>query len=145
MNKENLLNIKKLHPDAQIPESAYGGDVGLDLYCVTGATIAPHDKEIFPTGLAIEFPDHLYGEIRERSGISVKTPLSIKAGIIDTGYRGEIGMVVRNDSPEPYEVEAGTKLAQLIIQEAVRTPIAQVDEFTKSTDRGDRGYGSSDQ
>lgn len=141
---KNTLKIKKLHADAQVPEQAYEGDVGLDLYAVEGATIAPHDKAIIPSGIAIQFPEHLYGEIRERSGISVKTPLSIKAGIIDTGYRGEIGMVIRNDSSEPYNVEKGIKLAQLLIKPVVKTPIVEVENFDDKTDRGDKGYGSSD-
>mgnify|MGYP006422927151 CR=1 FL=1 len=137
------LKIKKLNKNAVVPEKVFGGDVGLDLYTVERATIPPHGVSVISTGLAVSFPLDFYGEVRERSSISTKTPLSIKAGIIDSGYRGEIKIVVLNHGKEEFTVESGTKIAQLIVKKSVDIDVEEVDEFKDRTERSEKGFGSS--
>lgn len=138
------IKVKKLHKDAKIPEIANEGDVGLDLYTTKGVEVYGHSRTLVPTGIALQFPDHLYAEIRERSGISVERPLSLKAGIIDSGYQGEIKIVVKNDENYPQKIRKGTKLAQLLVKERVEVDLEEVEEFDKESERGDKGFGSSD-
>lgn len=136
--------IKKLHPDAIIPTYAHPGDAGFDLHTVEAVTISPGAVKILATGLAVAVPDGYELQIRLRSGAALHTPLVIPnaPATIDSGYRGELGIIVRNVGKESYTVAKGQRLAQGVLAPVLRAHFRPVAELPPS-DRGENGYGSS--
>lgn len=90
------VNIKRLSPDAQIPAYAHATDAGFDLVAAEDVIIEPGETACVPTGLAFEIPEGFEMQIRPRSGITLKTPLRVQLGTVDSGYRGEVGVIVDN-------------------------------------------------
>ena len=136
-----IVKIKKLHEQAKIPTYAKQGDAGLDL---TAISITEKDKYIqYNTGLAIEIPPGYVGLLFPRSSISKKDQiLANSVGVIDSGYRGEIGIRMKGTEGDIYKI--GERVAQLIIIQYNNITLQEVNELNE-TERGDGGYGSTGQ
>ena len=139
------VNIKRLDPSVELPSYAYEGDAGLDLRANADVDIAPHERALIPTGLAIALPDGYAGFVQPRSGMALKRGLSIAntPGLIDAHYRGELKVIAVNLDPhETIHIERGERIAQLVIQAVPVVQLVEVDELDE-TDRGAGGFGSS--
>lgn len=152
-----LLNIKikLLNPNACIPARSNYGDAGWDLYSAARVTIAPGATKIIPTGIAMEIPYGWYGQIKSRSGLGAKG-LVITAGVVDSGYRGEIGVVAinthihtNNESTDLNEdkgyftFKPGDKIAQMVFLPVPEIKFEVMDSL-EETVRGENGFGSTD-
>lgn len=138
------VQVKKLVPSAKIPVQDVKDilDAGWDLYTVERRRIPGNSKYAIRTGIAMAIPAGWYGQIKNRSGIAVNTPLMVDAGVIDPGYRGEIKIVLVNTSEYPWDVEAGTKIAQIVFEKIPEVEFTEVTDLPPS-DRGEKGFGSS--
>ena len=139
------VSIRRLRPDAHLPDQAYEGDAGMDLAACEAVTIEPGERAVVPTGLAIEIPDGYAGFVQPRSGLAVRHGIGIvnTPGLIDSGYRGEIRVVLINtDREQRFTVEPGMRIAQLVIVPVAAARLVEVDELAAS-ERGSRGFGSS--
>ena len=132
----------KLLSGAKMPTRANKDDAGLDLYAVYGATIHPGESASFDTGVCIQLPKNTFGKIESRSGLNVKHGVVSCGGVIDSGYTGSIVVKLYNLSDTPYRINAGDRIAQLIILPYVIVDLEETDELAKS-DRGAAGFGSS--
>jgi len=115
---------------------------GYDLVSVEDCLIRPHDQVLLPTGFAWEIPEGHVGLVRPRSGLSAKYFLDVGAGVIDADFRGEVKVLLRNFSPRPYQVNAGDRIAQMVVTPCVMGETAEI-AFLDDTVRGDGGYGST--
>lgn len=139
------ISIKKLHSAAQIPGYAYSGDAGVDLRSVESLTLEPFQRAMVPTGLAIALPEGYAGFVLPRSGLAAKHGISIvnAPGLIDSNYRGELKVVLVNtDSHDSFSIEAGDRIAQLVVMPVPCVNFNEVDELPDS-ERGEGGFGSS--
>lgn len=139
------VSIKRLDPSVELPTYAYEGDAGLDLRANESVTLAPFERKLISTGLAIALPDGYAGFVQPRSGMALKRGLSIvnTPGLIDAHYRGELKVILINlDAHEPVVIERGERIAQLVIQQVPLVHLTEVDELDE-TDRGTGGFGSS--
>ncbi len=136
------LKVKKLHPDAKLPVYAKTGDAGCDLFSLENTEIKSGERVQVRTGIAVEFPEGYFGAIWDKSGLSHKHGLKTMGGVVDSGYRGEIMVGVINLSQETYKLEAGHKVAQMIIQKIENVHIEESHELS-STERGEGGFGST--
>jgi dUTP pyrophosphatase len=128
-----------------LPARAYVGDAGLDLAACQRVELPPGSRALVPTGLAVAIPEGYMGLVTPRSGLAAKHGLSIvnAPGIVDTGYRGELCVNLLNtDAREPFVVEPGMRIAQLIVSPVPEVDIVEVDELPGS-ERAVRGFGSS--
>lgn len=143
--KKPKLEIKLLDERATTPTQADGRPVGIDLYSNENVRIPGRGHKAISTGVAMAIEEGFYGQIKERSGMSVRTPLGVKAGVIDNDYRGEVKVVLQNISDFPHDIKKGDKFAQLVIRRQEDVKMQIVDEFTEAeTERGEKGFGSSD-
>jgi dUTP pyrophosphatase len=141
------LRFKKLRDDAIVPNHAHAGDAGSDLYAIEDATLLPGGRAKVSTGIAVAIPDGHAGLILPRSGLAHKHGITLTntPGLIDSGYRGELQVLMLNtDRDETYEVKAGDRIAQLVLIEFTSPEWTEVEEFDATT-RGDGGFGSSGQ
>jgi dUTP pyrophosphatase len=136
------VKIKKVHPNAIIPKYAHEGDAGLDLVSVENLIVKPGEKVIVKTGLSMQIPSGNVGLIWDRSGMAAKYSMHTLAGVIDSGYRGEVGIVMINLSEKEFEINAGDRIAQMLIQPIIIPEIEEVKETGESS-RGDGGFGST--
>jgi dUTP pyrophosphatase len=136
--------VRRLRPDAEIPGQAYEGDAGLDLAACEPAVLEPGERAVVPTGVAVEIPEGYAGFVQPRSGLAARHGIGIvnSPGLIDSGYRGEIRVVLLNTGREPVSVEAGMRIAQLVIAPVASVRLVEVDELAAS-ERGTQGFGSS--
>ena len=136
------LKVKKLTNDAKIPTQGYQGDAGWDLYASRKTIIAGNTIGKVPTGVALEIPKNYFGKLYDRSGFGSKYTLSVKAGVIDSNYRGEIIVIMANTGNYPIVIEQGDKFAQIAFH---LVPEFNLVETTKisSTKRGEKGLGST--
>ena len=139
------LPIRRLRPDAQVPTRAYAGDAGIDLAACERVELAPGERALVSTGLAVAIPAGYAGYVQPRSGLATKHGISIvnTPGLVDSGYRGELLVNLLNTDPrEPFVVEPGMRIAQLVVLAVPEVDPVEVDELPES-ERGDRGFGSS--
>jgi dUTP pyrophosphatase len=139
------LPITRLHPDAIVPERAYEHDAGLDLASCEHVVLGPGERAMVGTGLAVAIPEGHAGYVQPRSGLAAKHGISVvnSPGLIDSGYRGELRVVLLNtDRTEPFTVEPGMRIAQLVVLRLPQVELVLVDELPPS-ERGVRGFGSS--
>lgn len=138
------VSVKKLHPDAILPNYKKKGDAGFDLHTTEDIEIPAHGTAILPTGLAFAMPEGFEMQIRMRSGAACKTPLFIPnaPGTIDSGYRGEVGIIVRNTSSSTFVVRKGERIAQGIIAPVYQAKFSEVSSLPPS-ERGSGGFGST--
>jgi len=139
------LPITRLRDDAIVPERAYSGDAGLDLSSCERVELAPGERALVGTGLAVAIPEGYAGFVQPRSGLAARHGLSVvnSPGLVDSGYRGELRVVLLNtDTKEPFVIEPGMRIAQLVVLPVPEVELVEVDELPAS-ERGVRGFGSS--
>jgi dUTP pyrophosphatase len=136
------VKIKKLHKDAIIPFYAKQGDAGFDLVTTEKVTLPPFTYGKAPIGLAFEIPEGYELQIRPRSGVTSKTWLRVQIGTVDSGYRGEVSILVDNPSQFPITIEKGFRLAQGVVNELPNVRLIEVEEL-KQSERGEGGFGST--
>lgn len=141
-NETHELRISKLEKDSIIPSRANVSDAGYDLYAVIETIIPARGRGLIRTGIAMEIPSGHVGLIWPRSGLAVKAGLDVLAGVIDSGYRGEICIVLQNHTDHDYIVRKHDRVAQILIQKVATVQIKTVSNLDKS-DRGTGGFGSS--
>ncbi len=135
--------VKKLQPDAQLPRYVRGEeDAALDLHALIGGVIPPGQGRAFGTGLAFEIPAGTVGLVCDRGGLAFKSSLTTLGGVLDPGYRGELKVMLFNLGKEPYEVQAGERIAQIIITQIDRVEIEEAEELSETV-RGSDAFGSS--
>lgn len=130
-----------LDKDAKMPTRAHETDAGLDLYAMEGKFIPAKDSAVFDTGVHVELPEGTAGFLKSKSGLNVKYGITSE-GVIDVGYTGSIRVKLYNHSDEPYIVQKGDKISQLVILPIKILPLEVVDSLD-DTDRGSNGFGSS--
>ena len=136
------LLIKKLDDEAIVPTKANHNDAGFDLYSVIDTVIDPDSREVVKTGISMAIPEGHAGLIWPRSGMAVKQGVEVFAGVVDSGYRGEVMDCLYNSSSSPVEISKGDRIAQMLIQPVPLVRIAEVSNLD-DTSRGDGGFGSS--
>jgi dUTP pyrophosphatase len=139
------LPITRLRDDAVLPRQAYAGDAGLDLAACERVTLAPGERAVVGTGLAVAIPEGYAGFVQPRSGLASRHGISVvnSPGLVDSGYRGEVRVVLLNtDAGEAFTVEPGMRIAQLVVLPVPAVTLVEVEELTES-ERGVRGFGSS--
>ena len=138
------LNIKKLHEFAIVPHYAHPGDAGLDLFAIAQQNILPGETQLIKTGIAIALPSGYEAQIRPRSGLALKHSITVlnSPGTVDSGYRGEIGIVLINHGKKTFQVVPGMKVAQMVVTAFIQAKVTVVNDLD-STVRGDSGYGST--
>ena len=139
------LPIRRLRDDAIVPARAYDGDAGLDLAACERVVLEPGERATVGTGLAIAIPHGYAGFVQPRSGLAAKNGITIvnTPGLVDSGYRGELKVILLNtDERDAFVVEAGMRIAQLVVMPVPLVDPVEVDELPES-ERGVRGFGSS--
>jgi dUTP pyrophosphatase len=140
-----VLPLRRIDPGLPIPAYAHDGDAGLDLFAADDVVLAPFERALVPTGVAVAIPEGYAGFVQPRSGLALRSGLSFvnTPGLIDAHYRGEIKLIAINLDPvTAIEIKRGDKVAQLVIQAVERvvvTPVETLDE----TRRGEGGFGST--
>lgn len=139
------VKIKKLDRSIDLPRYAYEGDAGLDLRANETLDLAPFERHLISTGLAIAIPDGYAGFVQPRSGLAIKQGFTVlnTPGLIDAHYRGELKIIAINlDDSQSIHIERGDRIAQLVIQKVPSVRLVEADELDQ-TDRGCGGFGSS--
>ena len=139
------LPIRRLRPDAVLPRRAYSGDAGLDLAACERVVLGPGERAVVATGLAVAIPDGYAGFVQPRSGLAARSGISFvnAPGLVDSGYRGEIRVVLLNtDREHAFTVEPGMRIAQLVVLQVPEVEPVEVEQLPES-ERGVRGFGSS--
>ena len=140
-----MLRVKKLDQNAVIPRRALPSDAGYDLSSTDSTLIPPQSMALVSTGLSIAVPPGTYGRVAPRSGLAVKHSISVGAGVVDGGYRGEVKVVLFNhDAERAFLVNRGDRIAQLVL-ECIQTPDVLECEDLDDTERGEGGFGSTGQ
>lgn len=139
-----VLKVMKLTPSAALPAYAHPGDAGLDLCAAESCDLAPGEHRRVRTGIAIELPSGTEGQVRPRSGLALQHGVTLlnSPGTIDEGYRGEVGVILINHGRAPFRVEAGMRIAQLVIQPVIRVAVEETSALS-DTRRGEGGFGST--
>lgn len=139
------LPVQRLRDDAVVPQRAYAGDAGLDLAACERVELAPGARALVGTGLAVAIPDGYAGFVQPRSGLAANHGITIvnAPGLVDSGYRGELKVILQNtDRRVTFVVEPGMRIAQLVVLHVPGVDPVVVDELP-SSERGERGFGSS--
>ncbi len=135
------LKVKKIQSDAKIPHYSHKGDAGLDLFSSVDSVLKKGEVKPVPTGIQVAIPEGHVGLIWDKSGVSLKGVHRL-AGVIDSGYRGEVRVVMVNLGDELFVIEKGMKIAQLLIQPVMDVEVVEADEL-EETSRGENGFGST--
>jgi len=136
------IKFKKLHEDAKSPTYATNDDAGMDFCALEDTTLEPMERKLIRTGIAMEIPRGHVGLIWDKSGVSYKKGQIKTSGVLDSGYRGEINIVMINITDKSFIFHKGDKVAQMIIQEKITANLIEVDELSDS-ERGEGGFGST--
>lgn len=139
------LPVKKLCAQAIVPKNAYAGDAGVDLSSTEDVVLKPFERKLVPTGIAIALPAGYAGFVVPRSGSAIKQGLSIvnAPGLIDSGYRGELKVILINLDPHnDIVIKAGDRIAQLVVMNVEHITMVEKEELDE-TERGAGGFGSS--
>lgn len=139
-----ILRFKKVHPDAVLPAYAHKSDAGMDLRSVADVVIAPGGRALVPTGLVMLLPPGYEAQVRPRSGLALKHGVTVlnTPGTIDSGYRGEVGVILANFGDADFTVKKGDKIAQAVIAPVTQPEIVETGTIDE-TDRGADGFGST--
>jgi dUTP pyrophosphatase len=135
------LRVKRIHPDAKLPVYGHPGDAGLDLFSVVDRMLAPGEVFAVPTGIQVAVPAGHAGLVWDKSGISLKSVHRL-AGVVDSGYRGEVQVVMINLGAAPFAVRKGMKIAQMLVQPVAAVEVVESDSLD-DTSRGQGGFGST--
>lgn len=141
------IRVKKVNPDAILPEYAYPTDSGFDLYSTIDYELPSLGRALIPTGISVQFDENLELQVRPKSGLAIKLGLTVlnTPGTVDQGYSGEIKVIVFNASNETISIKKGMKIAQGVLCPVVNGKYVKfdvVDELNEN-DRGDKGFGST--
>ena len=138
------VKVLRTDPAAQMPVYAHPGDAGMDVRSVEEVTLAPGARALVRTGLVLELPPDAEAQVRPRSGLALKHGVTVlnTPGTIDAGYRGEVGVILINLGAEPFTVEKGMKIAQIVVSPVAQAEIVEV-AAVGATDRGAGGFGST--
>ena len=136
------VKIQRIHPDVEMPKYAHQGDAAFDLRSYEEGAIKPGERGIFKTGLIAAIPEGYVGLIWDRSGLAAKNSIHVLAGVIDSGYRGEIGIVLKNLGCEEFKVTKNMRIAQMLIQPVATANLTEVENHDE-TNRGEGGFGST--
>ena len=137
--------VRRLRDDAHVPHQAYEGDAGFDLAACERVVLGPGERAVVATGIAVEIPEGYAGFVQPRSGLAARHGIGVvnSPGLIDSGYRGEIKVVLINtDRAEAFVVDPGMRIAQLVVGPVAAVRMLEVDELAGS-ERGAHGFGSS--
>jgi dUTP pyrophosphatase len=140
-----VIRTRRLDPSLPLPAYAHPGDAGADLVSRVDVTLAPGQRVLVPTGLAIALPEGYAAFTHPRSGLAARHGITIvnAPGTVDAGYRGEILVnLVNLDPQEPFEVRRGDRIAQLVVQRVAEVEFVEVDSLPESS-RGETGHGAS--
>lgn len=136
------VKIKKLDPKANVPTKSNPFDAGYDLYSIVDEIIKPHTRSIIKTGISMAIPANYVGLIWPRSGLAAKQGVDVLAGVIDSGYRGEICVVLQNHGEKNVNIKSGDRIAQILFQKIESFQLQQSETLDDSS-RGDGGFGST--
>jgi dUTP pyrophosphatase len=139
------LRVRRLDERALLPTRAHPGDAGLDLHALEGATLEPGGRAAIPTGIAVEIPPGYAGLVLPRSGLALRHGIALvnAPGLIDSGYRGEVRVLLLNtDRATPFAIAAGDRIAQLVVVRSELVSAVEAQELSASA-RGAGGFGSS--
>jgi dUTP pyrophosphatase len=137
--------VQRLDPGVPVPEYALPGDAGADVVTTVDAELAPGERAVLPTGLALALPDGYAAFVHPRSGLAARCGMSLvnAPGTVDSGYRGEVKVIVINHDPvAPLRLSRGDRIAQLVLQKVERASFRLVEELP-SSERGSGGHGST--
>lgn len=139
-----MTDAQVLVTGENIPQYALPGDAGADLRASERATLQPGERALVATGIRIALPDGFVGLVHPRSGLAVKHGITVlnTPGTIDAGYRGEVKVILINLGDEPFTIEPGDRIAQLVVQRVERAQFVVVEQLPGS-DRGEGGFGST--
>ncbi len=135
------LKAKKTHKDAKLPQYGHTGDAGLDLFSSIDFVLDKGRVEAIPSGIKVAIPDGYVGLIWDKSGVSLKGVHRL-AGVIDSGYRGEVKVVMINLSDKPFTIQKGMKIAQMLVQPITMVRVVETEDLD-DTSRGEGGFGST--
>jgi len=138
------VKVLRSDPAAQLPAYAHPGDAGMDVRSIEEVTLAPGARALVHTGLVLMLPPDAEAQVRPRSGLALKHGITVlnTPGTIDAGYRGEVGVILINLGAEPFTVEKGMKIAQIVVSPVAQAEIVEVVSVD-ATDRGAGGFGST--
>ena len=139
------IPVRRLDPELPLPSYAHPGDAGADLHAAAEVTLAPGERALVPTGIAMALPEGYVGLVHPRSGLAARHGISIvnAPGTIDAGYRGEVQVcLVNTDSTAPFTVHRGDRIAQLVVQRCETAAFVEAADLAESA-RGESGYGST--
>ena len=137
-----VIPYTKTSPEAKEPSQANFSDAGYDLFSTEELNLKPFERSVVKTGIKLALPEGHYGRVAPRSGLAIKKGIDVLAGVIDSGYRGEIGVVLINLSSSDQTLNKGDKIAQLIIEKCYAVSFSEVSSLSDSA-RGEGGFGSS--
>lgn len=139
-----ILRFKKVHPEAVLPAYAHASDAGMDVRSVEDVVIPAGGRALVHTGLVMLLPPGYEAQVRPRSGLALKHGITVlnTPGTIDSGYRGEVGVILANFGGEGFAVAKGDKIAQIVVAPVTQAAIEEAYEIDK-TDRGAGGFGST--
>ena len=138
------LKVKLIEPNAVVPCYAHPGDAGLDLFSIEDKTVPPSERALIRTGIVIQLPPGTEAQVRPRSGLALTHGVTVlnSPGTIDHGYRGEVKVILINHGKTPFQVEAGMKIAQMVVQPILTVDVVRVEKLSE-TPRGEGGFGST--
>jgi dUTP pyrophosphatase len=136
------LKIQRLDKDVEIPSYSHKGDAAFDLRSAESKILKKNERYTFKTGIKIAIPKNHVGLVWDRSGHAHKNGIHVLAGVIDSSYRGEIGVVLKNLGDQDFEIEKNMRIAQMLIQPVLNPIIEEVEELEK-TSRNEGGFGST--
>jgi dUTP pyrophosphatase len=138
------LRVRRLVPYAILPLYAHPGDAGLDIFSAESVELPPAESRMVRTGIAIELPKGTEAQVRPRSGLAAKHCVTVlnTPGTVDEGYRGEVCVILINHGRQPFRVDKGMKIAQMVIKPVITVEVEEADELS-DTRRGTGGFGST--
>ncbi|MBU2577067.1 MAG: dUTP diphosphatase [Nanoarchaeota archaeon] len=136
------IKIKKVKENAIVPAYAHPGDAAMDLFSAEDCIIAPGKRRLVLTGISMELPEGYFASIRDKSGLAYKRGITTLGGVIEYTYRGEYGVVVLNTGDEDFEINAGDKIAQVVIAPVATADVEVVEELSETV-RGAGAWGST--
>jgi dUTP pyrophosphatase len=139
---DNTVHVKLLNPDAKMPTYAKSNDAAMDLCSSETTTIPSNQRKLISTGVSLAIPNGYYGRVAPRSGLSLKG-MDIGGGVVDAGYRGEVKIILINNSSTEFVVNKGDRVAQLIITKIMDNPVLKQVDTLPESDRGSAGFGST--
>lgn len=147
MSAQKTLSIElcQLHPAAKLPKYVYDKDAGADLFSVGEHSIAAGAWSLIPLGFSVRIPEGYEGQIRSKSGLAVKNGIAVlnSPGTIDSGYEGELKVILINHGQQQFEIHPGDKVAQLVIKPIEKVEFKFTEKLLPTSQRGDGGFGST--